>query len=203
MRTADPHAPTKEKLIESAVALFMEKGYAATSVEEICAKAGATKGSFFHFFKNKDELGKTAMRVFSDRQMAAMLGAGFRGSSDPKQRALGWVDFAIEALGDRSRPMGCVVAALTQEMAETRPDFKAVSRECFSLFTHTVAEDFTAALKGRKGPADEARRLADMFLSIAQGSTLVMKATGDRSVGVESMRHFRAYLESVLAERPR
>lgn len=203
MRTADPHAPTKEKLIESAVALFMEKGYTATSVDEICAKAGATKGSFFHFFKGKDELGKTAMRVFADRQMAMMLGAGFRGAEDPSARALGWIDMAIRRFEDPSQGLGCVLASLTQELADTREDFKKVSAECFEMWNRTVEEDFAAALKGRKGPRHDARKLAVMFLSIAQGSLLLVKATGNSSIGADNMRHFRAYVESLLAEKPR
>lgn len=198
MRTADPHAPTKEKLIESAVALFMEKGYASTSVDEICAKAGATKGSFFHFFKSKDELGKTAMRVFADRQLAWMLGAGARASVDPKARALGWVDIAVTRFEDRAQPAGCVLGALTQELAETRPDFKRVGSECFEMWLGAVGEDFAAALKGRRDARAEARRLAVMFTSIAQGSMLMTKAMGDPSVGAENMRRFREYLESVI-----
>ncbi len=47
---------TKERLIESAKAEFMEKGYMKASLRKICAKAGVTTGALYFFFKNKEDL---------------------------------------------------------------------------------------------------------------------------------------------------
>ncbi|MCA9773881.1 MAG: helix-turn-helix transcriptional regulator, partial [Myxococcales bacterium] len=64
---------TRERLLGAAQELMMEKGYAATSVDQICARAGLTKGSFFHHFRGKEDLavaaadhfGAMAERIFS------------------------------------------------------------------------------------------------------------------------------------------
>ena len=40
----------KEKILDSAQCLMLDKGYVATSVDAICEKAGVTKGSFFYYF---------------------------------------------------------------------------------------------------------------------------------------------------------
>ena len=45
---------SKEKLVAAAHALMLSKGYAATTVDEICERAGASKGSFYHFFETKE-----------------------------------------------------------------------------------------------------------------------------------------------------
>lgn len=47
---------TRERLIASATKLFEVKGYAETSVNEICRELGITKGALFHHFKNKEAL---------------------------------------------------------------------------------------------------------------------------------------------------
>lgn len=47
---------TRQKLIESALAEFREKGYAKASLRKICANAGVTTGALYFFFKNKDDL---------------------------------------------------------------------------------------------------------------------------------------------------
>ncbi len=49
---------TREKLIESAKAEFMEKGYNKASLRSICAKAGVTTGALYFFFKDKADLYK-------------------------------------------------------------------------------------------------------------------------------------------------
>ncbi|MEO0230055.1 MAG: TetR/AcrR family transcriptional regulator [candidate division WOR-3 bacterium] len=45
---------TKNKLLESGIELFSQKGYDATSIQEICEKAGVSKGAFFHYFPSKE-----------------------------------------------------------------------------------------------------------------------------------------------------
>jgi TetR/AcrR family transcriptional repressor of nem operon len=47
---------SKTKLLDAALQVIRAKGYAATTVDDICHQAGVTKGSFFHHFKSKDEL---------------------------------------------------------------------------------------------------------------------------------------------------
>ena len=50
----------RRKLLDSALRLIRAQGYSATSVDDLCAAAGVTKGAFFHHFKSKEELGVAA-----------------------------------------------------------------------------------------------------------------------------------------------
>lgn len=50
------------ELIEAALELFVEKGYAATRVEEVAARAGVSKGTLFLYFASKEELFKAVVR---------------------------------------------------------------------------------------------------------------------------------------------
>lgn len=52
----DDNKETKERLIESALAEFSEKGYAKASLRRICAGAGVTTGALYFFFKDKEDL---------------------------------------------------------------------------------------------------------------------------------------------------
>lgn len=68
---ADATAPAKRarrkearpgELLAAALALFVEKGYAATRVEEVAQRAGVSKGTLFLYFANKEELFKAVVR---------------------------------------------------------------------------------------------------------------------------------------------
>jgi AcrR family transcriptional regulator len=50
------------ELLDAALDLFVEKGYAATRVEEVAARAGVSKGTLFLYFPSKDELFKAVVR---------------------------------------------------------------------------------------------------------------------------------------------
>ena len=49
-------AHTRDRLMDAAIALFAEKGILGASVEEICERAGFTRGAFYSNFDSKDEL---------------------------------------------------------------------------------------------------------------------------------------------------
>lgn len=71
------------ELLEAALALFVEKGFAATRVEEVAARAGVSKGTLFLYFPSKEALFKAVVRENASRHLADALREveGFTGSS--------------------------------------------------------------------------------------------------------------------------
>jgi len=66
---------TRERLMDAAVELFGERGVLAASVEEICERAGFTRGAFYSNFESKDELCLAVVRRKGDQHLAAMQAA--------------------------------------------------------------------------------------------------------------------------------
>ncbi len=67
--TADPHQKRERRkearpgeLLDAALALFVEKGFAATKAEEVAARAGVSKGTLFLYFESKEDLFKEVIR---------------------------------------------------------------------------------------------------------------------------------------------
>lgn len=54
--------PPASELLEAALALFVEKGYAATRLEDVAACAGVSKGTLYLYFENKEALFKAVFR---------------------------------------------------------------------------------------------------------------------------------------------
>lgn len=57
---------TKGKIINAAWDLFYEQGYEDTTVEDIIAKSGTSKGSFYHYFEGKDALLGSLSYIFDE-----------------------------------------------------------------------------------------------------------------------------------------
>lgn len=58
---------TKEKLLESAILLFLEHEYETVTMESIASNLNVTKGALYHYFKGKDEVYKQAFIMMIDR----------------------------------------------------------------------------------------------------------------------------------------
>jgi TetR/AcrR family transcriptional regulator, transcriptional repressor for nem operon len=61
MIKTQPASETRAKLLDAARDVIRAKGYAGSTVDDICAAAGVTKGSFFHYFDSKETLGIAAV----------------------------------------------------------------------------------------------------------------------------------------------
>ena len=92
MNTADllsPHKRERRKqdrpgeLLEAALDLFVEKGFAATRVEEVAARAGVSKGTLFLYFPSKEDLFKAVVRasIIEPVNQGAVEVAHFQGSA--------------------------------------------------------------------------------------------------------------------------
>ena len=66
---------TRSALLESAATLFAEKGFAATSLDEVAARARVTKGAVYHHFANKQALFEAVLERLEEESCEAVLAA--------------------------------------------------------------------------------------------------------------------------------
>ena len=84
--------PVRERLIETASALFYEKGYNLTGINEILAKSGVAKASMYQHFRSKDEICVEYLRRMDDglmQELKALLNTRTKGV----ERIMGIMDF--------------------------------------------------------------------------------------------------------------
>jgi AcrR family transcriptional regulator len=65
----------KQQLVDAAMALFTERGYAATRISDICAEAGVAKGLFYWYFPKKVDLFSELVRTMRQRLRRAQADA--------------------------------------------------------------------------------------------------------------------------------
>ncbi len=98
----------KEKLTEAALGLIWTSGYAATSVDDICAKAEVKKGSFYHFFKSKAELEIAALEENWQRSRQVWNDL-FSPAVPPLQRLEDYFQFVVKRQGQLTEEYGSVL----------------------------------------------------------------------------------------------
>jgi TetR/AcrR family transcriptional regulator, transcriptional repressor for nem operon len=190
---------TREKLVTAAVGLILERGYHATGVEAICEAAGVTKGSFFHHFANKDELGLAVIRWWSTMGTALYSEAWEDATVEPLQQLFTMIDI-MEGFASRpGQPCVCVIGMMAQEMAATHPEFRASCAEELNVWTQNVAALLGRALELHRPPvAFDPEEVAWFLNSLWQGSMLIAKTREDQGLIIRNLRHIRAYIQSLF-----
>src|SRR5256885_10380615 len=87
----------KTRLMDAAMDLIWENSYGTTSVDAICERAGAKKGSFYYFFKSKSELAAAALEADWNKKRAEM-DSIFSPTVPPLERFERYFDFVHDRL---------------------------------------------------------------------------------------------------------
>ena len=193
---------TRRKLLDAAMYVMRLKGYAATTVDDICKEAGLTKGSFFHHFASKEDLGIAAADHFATMAAGLFGTAPYRAHPDPVDRLLGYVDFRVAILQGRICDYTCLLGTFVQELYDTHPAIRAAAERNMRDHVAEIAKDVAEA-KARYAPEApwSAESVAFHMQAVLQGSLIYAKATLGTQIAVESLGHLRRYLEMLLQDR--
>jgi len=186
---------SKTRILDAAMQVIRAKGYAATTVDDVCAAAGLTKGSFFHHFKSKEELALSAIAYFDAMAERVFAHAPYRALADPFDRVLGYVDFRATILGGELYQYTCLLGTLVQETYATHPDIRAACDRGMSAHIADLTRDIEAA-KERYAPAApwSAESLGYFIQTVLQGSFIFAKAKQGPEVARANLAHLRRYL---------
>lgn len=201
VRSRNP-ALTYEKLVSAAVGLILEKGYHATGVEAVCERAGVTKGSFFHHFSSKDELGLVVIRKWSAMGTELYSQAWKEKEVDPLDQVFAMLDI-MESFANRpGKPCVCVIGMMAQEMAGTHAEIRKSCAVELGVWTENVATLLTRAIERHNPPSTfDPDEVAWFLNSLWQGSMLVAKTCEDQQMIVRNLNHARVYLRSLFPKQ--
>lgn len=117
---ARPRQFEEERAVEAAMRAFWERGYEATSTQELCAATGLGRSSIYNTFTSKHDLFTRALTLYMDARTAnavEVLEDAGRPVRERLRTVLGW---AVEAPVDD--PVGCLVVNTMIEMAPRDED---------------------------------------------------------------------------------
>jgi TetR/AcrR family transcriptional regulator, transcriptional repressor for nem operon len=190
---------SRTRLLTSTIDLVRSKGYAATRVEDVCAAAGVTKGSFFHHFSSKEDLAIAAAAHWNDRATQLFAAAPYVAETDPLSRLLGYVNFRKELLDGEIWEWSCYAGTTIQETHETYP---AIRDACANSIANHIAMLTTMieeVLREYPVAGMSAESLAVHIQAVTQGAFIMAKARQDPRAARDSIDHLYRYLLLLFA----
>ena len=193
-------APSKERLLAAAKALFLARGYAATTVDAICEKAQLTKGGFYHSFDSKEDLGLAVLDWSLGRSVQLLASGPHAQRADPVEKAFAFLEH-MEKCAPELWSGGCLLGSFATEMAETNPRMQRAVAGMFQAVADHLAEQLQPlAAQGAGKQASGASELAETLLGLIEGSIILAKAHRDPSRLPKAICRFRLSLAARIAE---
>jgi TetR/AcrR family transcriptional regulator, transcriptional repressor for nem operon len=194
---------TRERLLDVAETSVLEKGFAATSIEELIAAVGITKGGFFYHFRDKGELAKALLVRYVAREDALfdeLFARADELNEDPLHGFLVGLKMLSEMLADLpSGHPGCLVASYCYQDRLFDKEVRDLNAAAVLNWRKRFKERLEA-IAARYPPrtAIDLDDLADMLSVIADGGIILSKAVGEKELLARQIMLYRGFVRSVF-----
>jgi AcrR family transcriptional regulator len=198
---------SRDRILATAEALILRKGYVGTSLEEILDKAAITKGGFFYHFNGKGELARALVERYlqeDEKMFGMLLERADALSEDPLQRLLIFLNLLAEAVsGLHEVHPGCLAAAFTYEIQQFDNAMRERLASGMLAWRAMIAARLAIILEKRtpRMPVD-VEALADMFSSLLEGGIILARILDSNLPLYNQVLAYRSHLRLLFDELP-
>lgn len=184
----------KDHLLDAGLKVMATRGYNGTSIQDIVSAADVPKGSFYTYFKSKEDFAIEALEKVTEERMQHNRHLLSNRDIPPLERL---TRFFQENIGGCESQLngGCFIGNMCQEMAESSEAIRLKVRQVLRNNTQAI-EDLLeeAKLKGQLRSRLPAATLAEFLFNAWEGTLMKMKASKCR----EPLNAFLAILPELL-----
>jgi TetR/AcrR family transcriptional repressor of nem operon len=172
---------TREAIIAAAKRLIQIQGYNATSLDDVLRESGVGKGSFYHHFKSKEDLGYAILDEIVDSFLARTLEPCF---ADPDGHPLSQIRCFLDRVLESQREAGCVggcpLGNLASELSDVHEGFRARLAGIFAAWRQRLTRALEEARRrGLVIPECRADVVAGFLVASLEGAILLGKVSKD------------------------
>jgi TetR/AcrR family transcriptional repressor of nem operon len=188
--------PSRGAILDAATRLMLIKGYNATSVDDVLGESAVGKGTFYHYFKSKEDLGHAILDLiigsFIERTVAPCF-------SDPAIKPLTqircFLDRVVETQRERNCVGGCPLGNLASELSDVHEGFRGRLAGVFSVWRQRLTQALHEAQRlGQVSPDCQPDAVAHFLVASLEGAILMTKVTKDIAVMEQCVAETKRYL---------
>ena len=175
-KTESTYADTRNDLIRSGLELLTQNGFLATGVDAIVKNANVPKGSFYYYFKSKEDYAQTVLNAYDSFFEHKLKKHLHESSCTPMVRLENFINDACEGIKKYNFTRGCLVGNMMQESPELPQSFIKVLQNILESWQALVAACLSDALSsGEISSNMNNTQLAAIFWSGWEGAVMRSK----------------------------
>lgn len=167
---------TREALIRCGMELLTEQGFINTGIDQILKKVNVPKGSFYHYFENKEAFGYVVLENYSAYFIHKLEKHLVHTDLPALARLQSFIDDAIDGVERFDFKRGCLVGNLTQEFGSSHEFFKEKLADVFHQWNLRIGACLILAqAEGSLAKNADCKKLADFFWIGWEGAVMHSK----------------------------
>lgn len=181
----------RKRVIEVAAQLFLTRGYAFTSMDDVMRESQVSKSNIYYHFKSKEELLLAVVEYWADRYEAAFFALLGQNERSVEERVFAFLHELTAGLAQRDCQGGCPFVSLYVQSPDQAVQVKQSVSRFFAELQPMLAKLFLQGIRRNEfRDGIRAEQAAALFIAAMEGALVLAETTGRLSVVDDTAHHF-------------
>ena len=165
----------RQHIIDVAKTLMTHKGYTAVGLMEVLTTAGVPKGSFYHYFRSKEEFGQALLEEYF-QEYIGRVDIVMAAQGTGAERLIGYLSYWAKTQAFDHPEEKCLVVKLGAEVCDLSDDMRSVLEEGTALIIQRITRCVEQGMAdGSITSTQNAETLAESLYQLWLGASLLVK----------------------------
>lgn len=188
------HKDTCQHLLTTGREIISNRGFSSVGLSSILQQANVPKGSFYHYFRSKEQFGQALLEDYFAGYLDALAQRFSTAGQSALERLMGyWEDWQHQYCGPDGL-QNCLVVKLSAEVADLSEPMRITLRDSTSRIVEAIAGCIRAAIEEGSLPEQDADQLAASLYQLWLGASLLTKLRRDDEAMDRAMTLTRSLL---------
>jgi TetR/AcrR family transcriptional repressor of nem operon len=191
---------TRNRILDAATDLIHRQGFKNTGLQEILEASGVPRGSFYFYFKSKEELGRELVVRYRQNSHRELESRPFPGPGPVVPQLMAFFEEGARAQAEGGCKAGCLLGNLAIELSDAQEDLRREVAGCFddlrAMFARALAQGQTT---GELASDFKPEAAAEFLVAVMEGAILVAKAQREPTSFEASLAMLNRFLHSLLS----
>ncbi|HCH3223161.1 TetR/AcrR family transcriptional regulator [Vibrio parahaemolyticus] len=187
---------TRQHILDVGYELIVTRGFTSVGLSELLKTAEVPKGSFYHYFKSKEQFGEAMIQDYFNKYFEQLIARFTNTELNGYQRLMSYFEEMVKVEDDVCNANKCLLVKLSAEVSDLSEPMRIALRRGADKTIQAMAECIDVGIQDGSIPNGDSALLARQIYYLWNGASLLNKLYQDQEAPTQSLTYTQHLLQN-------
>ncbi|MFH4559594.1 TetR/AcrR family transcriptional regulator [Vibrio diabolicus] len=187
---------TRQHILDVGYELIVNRGFTSVGLSELLKKAAVPKGSFYHYFKSKEQFGEAMIQDYFTKYFERLNARFTNTDLNGYQRLMSYFEEMVKVEDDVCNANKCLLVKLSAEVSDLSEPMRLALRQGADKTIQAMADCIDIGIQDGSIPNGDSALLARQIYYLWNGASLLNKLYQDQAALTQSLTYTQHLLQN-------
>ncbi|AGV18941.1 MULTISPECIES: TetR/AcrR family transcriptional regulator [Vibrio] len=187
---------TRQHILDVGYELIVNRGFTSVGLSELLKKAAVPKGSFYHYFKSKEQFGEAMIQDYFTKYFERLNARFTNTELSGYQRLMSYFEEMVKVEDDVCNANKCLLVKLSAEVSDLSESMRLALRQGADKTIQAIADCIDIGIQDGSIPNGDSALLARQIYYLWNGASLLNKLYQDQAALTQSLTYTQHLLQN-------